>query len=114
MGDWCAPYEPPAPAWLKSLRLRVALQKLCAVLAIAKSFRAAGASRGEAGTHAAEFKAILKACSANEFVQEACVKTVSCPNSIDGLNGEGSSAKALFPAFGEHALRTALDDNDGN
>ena len=47
-------------------------------------------------------------------MQEACVKTVSCPNSINGLNGERSSTKALFPAFGEHALRTALDDNDGN
>ena len=71
-----------------SLRPHVALEKFFAVLAIAKSFGAAGSGGREAGTHIAEFKTVLKASSANEFVQEACVKTVSCPNSINGLNGE--------------------------
>src|SRR5207248_7952946 len=42
------------------------------------------------------------------------VETVSCPNSVDGLTGERSSMKVLFSAFGQYALRTTLDDNDGN
>ena len=84
------------------------------MLAIAKSFSAAGASRGEAGTHIAVFQAVLKAAATNEFVQEACVETVACSNSVDGLNGERSSMKALLSASGQYALRTTFDDNHGN
>ena len=96
------------------MRFRIALQKGFTVLAIAKSFSAAGAGRGEAGTHIAVFEAVLKVGSMNEFVQESCVETVACPNSVYGQNGERSSVKALFSAFGERASLTALDDNDGN
>src|SRR6266850_671283 len=94
--------------------LSQALQESLAVLAVAKCFGAAGARRGEGSTHIAVFKAVLKACSTNEFVQKASVETVACPDGIDGLNGERSSMKAVFAAFGECALRTALDDNDRN
>ena len=96
------------------MRFRIALQKGLTVLAIAKSFSAADAGRGEAGTHIAVFEAVLNVRSMNEFVQESCVETVTCPNSVDGLNEERSSMKPLIPAFGERASLTALDDNDGN
>jgi len=66
----------------------VAPQKLLSVPAGAEGLRSAGACRGEAGTHVAVFEAVLKVSSANEFVQEASVETVSCPNGVDRLNGE--------------------------
>ena len=84
------------------------------MLAVAKRFGAAGARRGEGSTHIAVFKAVLKAGPKNEFMQKAGVETVACPNGIYGLNGERSSMKAVFVAFGKRTFRTALDNNNGN
>ena len=97
-----------------SLRPHVALKKSFAVLAIAKSFGAADSGGREAGTHIAEFKTVLKASSANEFVQETCIEAVACSDGIDRLNGKRSSMKAVFSAFGEYAFRTTFNDNHGD
>src|SRR5437879_12605130 len=91
-----------------------ALQKCSTGLAGAKRFGAAGARRGVGSTHITVFKAVLKAGSTNEFVQKAGVETVACPDGIYGLNGERSRMKTVFAAFGECALRSALDNDDGD
>ena len=84
------------------------------MVALAKRFGATGPARRESGTCVTVFNAILKAGSANKFVQEAGIETVACPNGIYGLNGKRGSLKAVFAAFGECALRAALNDNGGN
>src|SRR6266404_1146421 len=98
----------------RSMRFRMALQKGLTVLAVAKTFSAPGAGRGESGSHIAVFKAVLKARSVNEFVQESRVETVAGPDSINRLNGKRSGPKSLVSAFGQHALRATLDDDNGN
>src|SRR6266481_7337945 len=89
----------------------VALQKRLAVLTVAKRFGAASAAGGEASAHIAVIKAVLKAGSTNELMQEASVEAVARPDGIYGLNGKRSRMKAVFATFGECALRPALDDN---
>ena len=100
--------------WHWSLSFLVVPQKRFTVLAVAKRFGAAGAARGEPGANIAVGKAVLNIGSTNELIKKARVKTVACPDGIDGLNGERSSMESVFAAFRDCALRTAFDDNDRN
>src|SRR5207244_13615550 len=90
------------------------LQEGIAMLLIAKRFCAAGARGRERSGGVAEFQAVRKTGSENEFVQEAGVETVARADGVHRLNAGWSSMKAILAALGKRALRAAFDHHGGD
>ena len=84
------------------------------MLAVAKRFGSPSAACGEASADIAIVKAILKAGSPHELMEESRIETIPCPDGIDRLDGERSRVKTVSAPPGECALRTAFDHNNGN
>jgi hypothetical protein len=66
---------------------------------IAEGFGAPGPSRRKRAHQIAAGKASLQGSAANEFMQESRIKTVACPDCIDGFYHARGAREAFCPAL---------------